>query len=58
MTKHNDGDVQDALANLSSGLNGAYDGIVNRINQQSEDDRQLVFNVKTPLRPSQLREAI
>ncbi|KAF7358210.1 Ankyrin repeat-containing domain protein [Mycena venus] len=65
MTKHNVRDVQDALENLSSGLDGAYDGIVNRINQQSEGDRQLawrtlswVFNAKTPLRPSELQEAL
>ncbi|KAJ7914573.1 hypothetical protein B0H13DRAFT_2460481 [Mycena leptocephala] len=65
MTKLNDAAVKDALANLSSGLDGAYAGIVNRINQQSEDDRQLawralswVFNAKTPLRPSVLREAL
>ncbi|KAJ7885709.1 hypothetical protein B0H14DRAFT_3734784, partial [Mycena olivaceomarginata] len=65
MSKHNVGDVQDALANLSSDLDGAYDGIVKRINQQSENDRQLawrtlswVFNAKIPLQPSQLREAL
>ncbi|KAF8207492.1 ankyrin repeat-containing domain protein [Mycena galopus ATCC 62051] len=65
MTKQNVAAVQNGLANLSSGLDDAYAGIVNRINQQSEDDRQLawrtlswVFNAKTPLRPSELREAL
>ncbi|KAJ7798001.1 ankyrin repeat-containing domain protein [Mycena olivaceomarginata] len=65
MTKLNAAAVEDALANLSSRLDGAYAGIVNRINQQSEDDRQLawralswVFNAKTPLRPSELQVAL
>ncbi|KAJ7877830.1 hypothetical protein B0H13DRAFT_2668241 [Mycena leptocephala] len=65
MTKQNVAAVQDALANLSSGLDGTYDAIVERINQQSEDDRQLawrtlswVFNAKIPLQPSELQEAL
>ncbi|KAJ7019582.1 hypothetical protein C8F04DRAFT_1321412 [Mycena alexandri] len=50
---------------LLAKLHGTYDDIVNRIRQQSEDDRQLawrtlswVLNAKTPLRPLQLREAL
>ncbi|KAJ7831588.1 hypothetical protein B0H14DRAFT_2365099 [Mycena olivaceomarginata] len=65
MNKKNVADVEDALTNLSSTLEGAYDDIVTRINQQSEGARKLawrtlswVLNAKTPLRPSQLREAL
>ncbi|KAJ7851874.1 ankyrin repeat-containing domain protein [Mycena leptocephala] len=65
MTKQNVAAVKEALTNLSSNLDGAYDAIVNRINQQSEDDRQLAFrtllwvvHAKAPLRPSQLKEAL
>jgi ankyrin repeat protein len=57
--------VRDALASLSSNLDGAYDAIVKRINHQSVDDRQLalrtlswVVHAKIPLQPVRLREAL
>ncbi|KAJ7021961.1 hypothetical protein C8F04DRAFT_1049377 [Mycena alexandri] len=65
MTRLNAAAVEDTLANLSAGLDGAYASIVHRINEQSEDEKKLawrtlswVFNAKTPLRPSQLQEAL
>ncbi|KAF7345841.1 ANK-REP-REGION domain-containing protein [Mycena venus] len=64
-TKQNVTAVRDALNDLPSDLDGTYDEIVHRINQQSADDRQLawrtvswVLNAKKPLRPSQLKEAL
>ncbi|KAJ7321268.1 ankyrin repeat-containing domain protein [Mycena albidolilacea] len=64
-TKQTVAAVQEALMSLPSELDGAYDDIVDRINRQSEDDRQLAWrtlswalNAKRPLRPSQLREAL
>ncbi|KAJ6568705.1 ankyrin repeat-containing domain protein [Mycena capillaripes] len=65
MTKQNVAAVKEALSTLSSNLDGAYDAIVKRISHQSEDDRQLalrtlswVVHAKTPLSPSQLKEAL
>ncbi|KAF7345856.1 putative ankyrin repeat protein [Mycena venus] len=65
MTKQNVAAVQDALGNLSSSLNSAYDDIVNRINQQREDDRQLawrtlswVLHAMRPLEPFELQDAL
>ncbi|KAJ7263405.1 ankyrin repeat-containing domain protein [Mycena rebaudengoi] len=64
-TKQNVATVKEALTNLSSNLDGTYDDIMKRIHQQSEDDRHLalrtlswVVHAKTPLRPSQLKEAL
>ncbi|KAJ7803578.1 hypothetical protein B0H14DRAFT_2613193 [Mycena olivaceomarginata] len=65
MTEPTVADVLNALADLSSNLDGAYDDIVRRIDRGSEKERQLawrtlfwVLNAKTPLRPSQLKEAL
>ncbi|KAF7345837.1 ANK-REP-REGION domain-containing protein [Mycena venus] len=63
--KQNVAAVQDALIRLPSDLDGTYDGIIDRINQQSVDDRRLawrtlswVLYAKRPLRPSWLKEAL
>ncbi|KAJ7854940.1 ankyrin repeat-containing domain protein [Mycena olivaceomarginata] len=65
VNKQNVAAVRDALTKLSSNLNSAYDDIVNRINQQNEEDRQLawrtlswVVHAKKPLQPSRLKEAL
>ncbi|KAJ7740991.1 hypothetical protein B0H14DRAFT_2989673 [Mycena olivaceomarginata] len=65
VNKQNVAAVRDALMKLSSNLNSAYDDIVNRINQQNEEDRQLawrtlswVVHAKKPLQPSRLKEAL
>ncbi|KAJ7306129.1 ankyrin repeat-containing domain protein [Mycena albidolilacea] len=65
MTKQNAAAVKDALLRLPFDLDGTYNDIVDRINRQSDDDRDLawrtlswVLNAKKPLRPSQLREAL
>ncbi|KAJ7841907.1 ankyrin repeat-containing domain protein [Mycena olivaceomarginata] len=65
MTKQNTAAVKDALLRLPSDLDGTYNDIVDRINRQSDDDRDLawrtlswVLNAKKPLRPSQLREVL
>ncbi|KAJ7252326.1 ankyrin repeat-containing domain protein [Mycena rebaudengoi] len=57
--------VRDALMSLPSDLNATYDDIVDRINRQNEDDKQLAWrtlswltNAKRPMRPPQLREAL
>ncbi|KAF7346004.1 ANK-REP-REGION domain-containing protein [Mycena venus] len=64
-SKHNIAAVRDALANLSSHLDNAYDDIITRINQQSEDDKRLawrtlswVVHAKRPLQPSRLKAAL
>ncbi|KAJ7847153.1 ankyrin repeat-containing domain protein [Mycena olivaceomarginata] len=65
MTEHSAGDVEDALMNLSSGLDDTYAGIVDRINTEPAHDKQLawrtifwVLNAKTPLQRSRLLEAL
>ncbi|KAJ7218326.1 hypothetical protein C8J57DRAFT_1537494 [Mycena rebaudengoi] len=57
--------VRVALEDMQSTLNGTYDEAMERINQQSEDDRHLarrtlswVLNAKRPLNISELREAL
>ncbi|KAJ7706762.1 ankyrin repeat-containing domain protein [Mycena rosella] len=64
-TKHTVKAVRDALSNMPGNLDSTYDEVVERINRQSEDDRQLawrtlswVTHAKRPLRPSELREAL
>ncbi|KAJ7138001.1 hypothetical protein C8R44DRAFT_728174 [Mycena epipterygia] len=64
-TKHTVKAVQDALDNMPSDLESTNDEVISRINRQSEDDRNLarrtlswITNVKRPLRPSKLREAL
>ncbi|KAJ7453133.1 ankyrin repeat-containing domain protein [Mycena latifolia] len=63
--KHTIKAVLDTLVNMPNDLNRSYDDIMQRINRQSEDDRILarrtlswISNVKRPLRPSELREAL
>ncbi|KAJ7922682.1 ankyrin repeat-containing domain protein [Mycena leptocephala] len=58
-------DVYEALANIPGDLNSTYDGVIERINEQSSDEKALawrvlswVTNVKRPLQPSELREAL
>ncbi|KAJ7453131.1 hypothetical protein FB451DRAFT_1565686 [Mycena latifolia] len=65
LTKHTVKAVREALVNMPSDLNSTYDEVVERINRQSEEDKQLawrtlfwVTNAKRPLRPSELREAL
>ncbi|KAJ7791614.1 hypothetical protein B0H14DRAFT_2624793 [Mycena olivaceomarginata] len=43
MTEHSAGDVEDALASASSGLDGTYAGIVDRINKKPAHDKQLAW---------------
>ncbi|KAJ7453089.1 ankyrin repeat-containing domain protein [Mycena latifolia] len=57
--------VRNALKNMPDDLNSTYDEVVDRINRQSEDDKALAWrtlswitNVKRPLRPAELREAL
>jgi hypothetical protein len=64
-TKQNVAAIQDALLSLLSDLDCTYNGIVERINQQSIDDKWLawhtlswVLHAKRPLWPSWLTEAL
>ncbi|KAJ7465172.1 hypothetical protein FB451DRAFT_978088, partial [Mycena latifolia] len=64
-TKHTVKAVQEALIHMPRDLDSTYDEVVERINQQCEEDRQLawrtlswVTNAKRPLRPAELREAL
>ncbi|KAJ7453128.1 hypothetical protein FB451DRAFT_672056 [Mycena latifolia] len=64
-TKHTIKAVRDALTNMPEDLNDTYGDIMQRINQQSEDDKSLahhtlswISNVKRPLRPAELTEAL
>ncbi|KAJ6521488.1 hypothetical protein DFH09DRAFT_1373039 [Mycena vulgaris] len=57
--------VRAALTKMPGDLNRTYDEVVDRINQQSEDDKtlawrtlSLVTNAKRLLRPSELQEAL
>ncbi|KAJ7453123.1 ankyrin repeat-containing domain protein [Mycena latifolia] len=63
--KHTVKVVRDTLVNMPGDLNRTYDDIMQRIDRQSEDDRDLarrtlswISNVKRPLRPAELREAL
>ncbi|KAF7343623.1 Ankyrin [Mycena sanguinolenta] len=63
--KHTVKAVQAALTNLPNDLEGTYDEVMERINQQSEDDRNLawrtlswIFHAKRLLQPSELRTAL
>ncbi|KAJ7485603.1 ankyrin repeat-containing domain protein [Mycena latifolia] len=63
--KHTVKAVRNALNNMPDNLNSTYDEVVDRINRQSDDDKQLawrtlswVTNAKRPLRPAELREAL
>ncbi|KAJ7453113.1 ankyrin repeat-containing domain protein [Mycena latifolia] len=64
-TKHTIKAVRDALTNMPEDLNYTYGDIMQRINRQSEDDKSLarrtlswISNVKRPLRPAELTEAL
>ncbi|KAJ7443837.1 ankyrin repeat-containing domain protein [Mycena latifolia] len=64
-TKHTVKAVRDALDKLPSDLNNTYNEVLNRIDRQSEDDRNLarralswISNAKRLLRTSELREAL
>ncbi|KAJ7938481.1 hypothetical protein B0H13DRAFT_1493800, partial [Mycena leptocephala] len=57
--------VRDALMQLSSNLYDAYDHTLERINRQTEEDRELALrtlswavHAKTPLQPLRLQEAL
>ncbi|KAF7343633.1 ANK-REP-REGION domain-containing protein [Mycena sanguinolenta] len=63
--KHTVKAVHAALQNLPGDLEGTYDEIMERINRQSQDDRDLalhtlswICNAQRPLRPSELRETL
>ncbi|KAJ7453546.1 hypothetical protein B0H11DRAFT_2245368 [Mycena galericulata] len=65
VTKHTVKAARDALNSMPRGLDNTYDEVVERINRQSEDDKDLAWlilawitNAKRPLRPSELREAL
>ncbi|KAF7341365.1 Ankyrin repeat-containing protein [Mycena venus] len=64
-TKHTVKALREALNNMPEDLDGTYDEVVARINQQSRDDRELAWHslswithAKRRLRPSELREAL
>ncbi|KAJ7484413.1 ankyrin repeat-containing domain protein [Mycena latifolia] len=64
-TKHTVKAVRDALKNMPGDLNGTYDEVMQRINAQSEDDRNLarctllwISKTETALHISELREAL
>ncbi|KAF7341369.1 Ankyrin repeat-containing domain [Mycena venus] len=57
--------LREALNNIPEDLDSTYDEVVTRINQQSQDDRELAWHslswithAKRRLRPSELREAL
>ncbi|KAF8184577.1 hypothetical protein K438DRAFT_1598307 [Mycena galopus ATCC 62051] len=57
--------VRDALASIPGDLDHAYDEVVQRINRQSADEKQLAWlalswitNTKRPLRPFELLQAL
>ncbi|KAF7343630.1 Ankyrin [Mycena sanguinolenta] len=63
--KHTVKAVQDTLKNLAYDLDSTYDQVIERINRQSEDDRNLamrmlswISHAKRLLRPSELRAAL
>ncbi|KAF7343641.1 Ankyrin repeat-containing protein [Mycena sanguinolenta] len=63
--KHTVKAVQSTLENLPNNLEGTYDGVMERINSQTEDDRNLalrtlswISHAKRILRPSELRAAL
>ncbi|KAF7334412.1 ANK-REP-REGION domain-containing protein [Mycena venus] len=64
-TKHTVKAVRETLKNMPIDLEHTYDGVMEHINRQSEDDRKLalhtllwITNAKRPLRVPELREAL